>query len=136
MKTVYLAWVFHGNMSYDRYTKHTIRRQFPLAYQVMIDEFMQYPELKGHVELSGLSVETLRLWAPDTIAQLRRLADRGQITFCASYFAASVNACMDGNSHMDALRLGTQIVAETCGLAYTYTSRKMPLSHHMSWSSR
>jgi hypothetical protein len=61
MKTVYLAWVFHGNMSYDRYTKHTIRRQFPLAYQVMIDEFMQYPELKGHVELSGLSVETLRL---------------------------------------------------------------------------
>jgi hypothetical protein len=136
MKTVYLAWVFHGNMSYDRYTKHTIRRQFPLAYQVMIDEFMQYPELKGHVELSGLSVETLRLWAPDTIAQLRQLADRGQITFCASYFAASVNACMDGNSHMDALRLGTQIVAETCGPIDGLFAQEQSYTPQLPWAMK
>jgi hypothetical protein len=115
MKTVYLAWIFHGNMSYDRYTKHTIRKQFPAAYQVMIDDFVHHPELKGHVELSGLSVESLRLWAPGTIDQLKELAAKGQITFCASYFAAPVNACMDGNSHLAALELGTRIVADACG---------------------
>lgn len=134
MKTIYLAWVFHGNMSYDRYTKHHIRQQFPLAYQVMINEFIQYPALKGHVELSGLSVESLRRWAPDTITQLHKLAERGQVTFCASYFAAPVNACMDGNSHMDALSLGTQIVQATCGPIDGLFTQEQSYTPQLPWA--
>ncbi len=115
MKTVYLTWVFHGNMSYDRYTKTTIRTKFPETYQIMIDDFLRHPTLKGQVELSGLTVESLKRWAPQTITQLRTLAERGQVRFTASYYAAPVNACLDGNTNLGALDLGTRIVAQNCG---------------------
>jgi len=102
-------------MSYDRYTKHTIRCYFPKIYQIMIQEFREHPALKGQVELSGLTTESLIRWAPEVIAELKGLADRNQIVFTASYYAAPVNACLDGNTHLRALRLGTSITRQVFG---------------------
>ncbi|HHV44505.1 MAG TPA: hypothetical protein GXX57_07555 [Firmicutes bacterium] len=134
MKTVWLTWIFHGNMSYDRYTKQTIRSVFPKIYQLMIEEFHRYPELKGHVELSGLTVQTLKKWSPEILAGLKDLAEREQISFTGSYYAAPVNACLDGNTNLQAMQLGVKIIEDALGPVDGFFCQEKSYTPQLPWA--
>ena len=36
-RTVYMSFILHGNMNYDRYVRTTIWEQFPVIYGNMLD---------------------------------------------------------------------------------------------------
>jgi len=63
-KTVYVAFVYHANMCWDRYTKDQIRKGFTAVYRSTVDIWMQNPELRSNVELSGVTLKTLQQVAP------------------------------------------------------------------------
>ena len=60
MKTMYVTFIFHGNMNYDRYTKEEIREKFPDIYRIVVQDFIRYPELRGQIQLSGITIKSLQ----------------------------------------------------------------------------
>ena len=55
-KTVYVTFVYHGNMCWDRYTKDQIRAWFTRMYRSITEVWKQNPELGSNVELSGVTL--------------------------------------------------------------------------------
>lgn len=116
MKTVYLALMLHGNMCYDRYTKHTIRGQFPRLYRTAVAALRRHPQAIAHIDLTGLTIKSLQLAAPDLLADLVALARRGQVVFVGCQYAASHAICCDGETDARAARLTMDIIREELGL--------------------
>lgn len=136
MKTVYLTYVFHGNMDYDRYSKGVIRRKFPDIYRMVADEFLVYPELKAQVELSGVTLESLRIWAPDVIETLKELRRRGQVIFSGSDYAAPVNVCVDGETDLASIDLGCQVIRSIVGEIDGFFAQEESYHPQLPWLLR
>ena len=78
-RVVYVSFMLHGNMSYDRYTKQTIEESFPRLYRKGVDALLADPSVPAVVDLSGITIRWLDRVAPDVLEGLRLLAKRGQI---------------------------------------------------------
>ena len=48
-KKVYITYVLHGNMNYDRYVRPTIWREFPIIYDNLLDFMDEHPEIDAVV---------------------------------------------------------------------------------------
>jgi hypothetical protein len=64
MKTVYMSFLLHGNMCYDRYTKQEIRDKFPRIYGAGVRALHKFPDATAHIDLPGLTLLSLRRYAP------------------------------------------------------------------------
>ena len=115
MKTVYLALMLHANMCYDRYTKHTIRDQFPRIYRTAVQALRRYPEVIAHIDLPGITIKSLQLVAPDLLADLQELARRGQVVFVGCQYAASHAICCDAETDVQAARLTAEMIRHELG---------------------
>ena len=52
-KRVYMSYILHGNMNYDRYIRPYIWQQFPIIYNNLLDFMDEHPDFKGKVQFSG-----------------------------------------------------------------------------------
>ena len=43
-KKVYITYILHGNMNYDRYVRPTIWKEFPVIYDNLLDFMDQHPD--------------------------------------------------------------------------------------------
>lgn len=50
-RVVYVSFMLHGNMSYDRYTKQTIEESFPKLYRKGVDALLADPSVPAVVDL-------------------------------------------------------------------------------------
>jgi len=119
MKTVYLTLMLHGNMCYDRYTKHTIREQFPRLYRTAVTALRGYPEVTAHIDLPGITIKSLQMVAPDLVSDLQDLARRGQVVFVGCQYAASHAICCDAETDVQAGRLTMDIIRRELGFEPT-----------------
>lgn len=115
MKTVYLALMLHGNMCYDRYTKHTIREKFPRIYRTAVEALRRHPQVIAHIDLPGITIKSLQLAAPELLADLQELARRGQVVFVGCQYAASHAVCCDAETDVQAARVTMEIIRDELG---------------------
>jgi len=108
-KRVYITFVYHGNMCWDRYTKRQIWEGFPAIYRLIVDVWKENPELRSNVELSGVTVKTLQKVAPDLLEDMKRLEEMGRLVFVGTHYAAQVNLCTDEETELRSIWLGTEI---------------------------
>ena len=114
-KKIYMTYLMHGNMNYDRYIKSTIWRDFPVIYENLLKFMDAHPEFKGQIELSGQTFLSLKQTAPYVIEHARKLHERGQINFTGTFYSEPVNISMDGETNYRCALLGTSIIAREIG---------------------
>ena len=84
MKTVYISFLLHGNMCYDRYTKQEIRAKFPGIYAAGIRAMHRFSEVTAHIDFPGLTTLSLKHHASWLLDELRPLIERKQVVISAS----------------------------------------------------
>jgi hypothetical protein len=112
MKKVYVSFLLHGNMCYDRYTKQEIRQKFPLIYAAGIRAMQRYPQVTAHIDFPGLTTLSLRHHAQWFLDELQPLIDRGQAVMLGCQYAASHAMCADEESDLQACRVSMDITRD------------------------
>lgn len=114
-RTVYMSYILHGNMNYDRYVRTTIWRDFPAIYDNLLDFMDQYPDFKGQLQFSGQTLNSLKQAAPHVLEHALKIHERGQINFTGTFYSEPVNVNMDGETNYRCALLGTKIIEDFIG---------------------
>lgn len=114
-RKVYMTYVLHGNMNYDRYVRPTIWREFPVIYDGLLDFMDEHPDFKGQVQFSGQTLGSLLKAAPEVVEHALRIHRRGQLNFTGTFYSEPVNVNMDGETNYRCAWLGTRIVEDITG---------------------
>jgi len=114
-RKVYMSFVLHGNMNYDRYVRTTIWEQFPVIYDNLLDFMDLHPDFKGQVQFSGQTAGSLRITAPDVLEHALALQRKGQLNFTGTFYSEPVNVNMDGETNYRCAWLGTKIIESIAG---------------------
>ncbi len=117
MKKVYISYLLHGNMCYDRYTKQEIRAKFPDIYAVAVRAMHRFPQVTAHIDFPGLTTLSLRHHARWFLDELRPLVTRGQVVMLGCQYAASQTMCSDEESDLVAGRVSMDILRDEFGVA-------------------
>lgn len=133
MKTVYFSLLYHGNMNYDRYPKQVIRKYFPEIYEIVIDAMKKYASLKINLQISGMSIESLKMCTPYVVEDLRELSKEGRLIFTGTYYSEPVNVTMDGETDFRCAWLGTEIVRRNLGEPYGFFPQEQSYHPQLPW---
>lgn len=114
-KTVYVSYILHGNMNYDRYVRPTIWRDFPKIYDGLLDFMDEHPDFKGQLQFSGQTLGSLLQAAPDVVNHAVKIHQRGQLNFTGTFYSEPVNVNMNGETNYRCAWLGTKIVEKFLG---------------------
>ena len=114
-RTVYMSFILHGNMNYDRYVRTTIWEQFPVIYGNLLDFMDEHPDFKGQVQFSGQTAGSLLITAPGVINHALELQRKGQLNFTGTFYSEPVNVNMDGETNYRCAWLGTKIIEGISG---------------------
>ena len=109
-KTVYISFLLHGNMCYDRYTKQEIREKFPRIYATGLRALKAHPEVTAHIDFPGLTLLSLKHFAPWFMEELKPLVDRRQIAMAGCQYAASHALASDEESDLVASRVTMELM--------------------------
>lgn len=120
-------------MSYDRYTKREIREKFPDIYRIVIQHFRKYPQLRGQIQLSGMTIKSLQKVAPDVLEDLRDTAKKNQMIFTGTYYSEPVNACIDGETDLACAWLGTEIVKKEVDVPSGFFPQEQSYHPQLPW---
>ncbi|MCR4920105.1 MAG: hypothetical protein K5945_00150 [Bacteroidaceae bacterium] len=114
-KKVYMTYILHGNMNYDRYERPTIWEHFPVIYNNLLDFMDEHPDFKGQVQFSGQTFGSLLQAAPQVVEHAKAIHRRGQLNFTGTFYSEPVNVNMDGETNYRCAWLGTRIVEHITG---------------------
>ena len=109
-KAVYISFMLHGNMCYDRYTKQEIRDKFPRIYATGVRALARRPEVTAHIDFPGLTLLSLKHYAPGLLDELKPLIGRGQVVMAGCQYAASHALCSDEESDLAAARVTMEML--------------------------
>lgn len=114
-KTVYVSYILHGNMNYDRYVRPTIWKEFPKIYDGLLDFIDEHPDFKGQLQFSGQTLGSLQQAAPNVLDHAMKIHKRGQLNFTGTFYSEPVNVNMNGETNYRCAWLGTKIVEKFLG---------------------
>lgn len=114
-KRVYMSYILHGNMNYDRYVLTTLWRDFPVIYDNLLNFLDEHPDFKGQLQFSGQTLGSLKQAAPHVLDHAMRIHKRGQLNFTGTFYSEPVNVNMDGETNYRCALLGTRIIEEFLG---------------------
>ena len=86
-KTVYVSYILHGNMNYDRYVRPTIWKEFPRIYDGLLDFMDEHPDFKGQLQFSGQTLGSLLQTAPEVAQHALDIHRRGQLNFTGTFYS-------------------------------------------------
>ena len=114
-KRIYMSYILHGNMNYDRYVRTTLWRDFPVIYNNLLDFMDEHPDFKGQLQFSGQTLNSLKQAAPHVLEHAMRIHKRGQLNFTGTFYSEPVNVNMDGETNYRCALLGTRIIEDFLG---------------------
>ena len=109
-RTVFMSFLLHGNMCYDRYTKQEIREKFPRIYATGVRALAAHPEVTAHIDFPGLTLLSLKHHAPWLLKELKQLVDRRQVVMVGCQYAASHALAADEESDLVASRVTMELM--------------------------
>jgi len=114
-KTVYVSYVLHGNMNYDRYVRPTIWKEFPYIYDNLLTFMDEHPDFCGQVQFSGQTLSSMLQCSPQVLEHAMNIHRRGQLNFTGTFYSEPVNVNMDGETNYRCAWLGTKMVEDFIG---------------------
>ena len=132
-KKVYMSYILHGNMNYDRYIRPTIWRDFPVIYNNLLDFMEEHPDFKGQIQFSGQTFKSLQQAAPNVIEHAKKLHQKGQLNLTGTFYSEPVNINMDGETNFRCARLGTSIIADAIGFTDGFYLQERAYHPQLPW---
>jgi len=132
-RKVYMTYILHGNMNYDRYVKPTIWRDFPVIYDNLLDYMEEHPDFRGQIQLSGQTFNSLKQTAPHVIEHAMKLFRKGQINFTGTFYSEPVNISMDGETNYRCAKLGTSIIEDAVGFTDGFYLQERAYHAQLPW---
>ncbi len=132
-KKIYLSFIVHGNMNYDRYVRPTIWRDFPVIYNNFLDFMDEHPDFKGQIQLSGQTFNSLKKAMPKMIDHAIALNKKGQLNFTGTFYSEPVNINMDGETNYRCAKLGTSIIEKTFGVTDGFYLQERAYHAQLPW---
>lgn len=132
-KKIYLSFIVHGNMNYDRYVRPTIWRDFPVIYNNFLDFMDEHPDFKGQIQLSGQTFNSLKQAMPEMIDHAIALNKKGQLNFTGTFYSEPVNINMDGETNYRCAKLGTSIIEKTFGITDGFYLQERAYHAQLPW---
>ncbi|MCE5344815.1 MAG: hypothetical protein LLG13_00830 [Bacteroidales bacterium] len=132
-RKVYMSYILHGNMNYDRYIRPTIWRDFPVIYNNLLDFMDDHPDFKGQLQFSGQTFKSLQQAAPQVIAHAMQIHKRGQLNFTGTFYSEPVNVNMDGETNYRCAKLGTSIIADAIGSTDGFYLQERAYHSQLPW---
>ena len=114
-RVVYMSYILHGNMNYDRYVRTTLWRDFPVIYDNLLIFLDEHPDFKGQLQFSGQTLGSLVQAAPHVLDHAMKIHKRGQLNFTGTFYSEPVNVNMDGETNYRCALLGTRIIEDFLG---------------------
>lgn len=114
-RKVYMTYILHGNMNYDRYVRPVIWEEFPRIYDNLLTFMDEHPDFKGQLQFSGQTFGSMEQAAPEVIAHAKAIHARGQLNFTGTFYSEPVNVNMDGETNFRCAWLGTKIIEDAIG---------------------
>jgi hypothetical protein len=132
-KKVYLSFIVHGNMNYDRYVRPTIWRDFPVIYDYFLDFMDEHSDFKGQIQFSGQTFNSLKQAAPKVIEHAISLHKKGQLNFTGTFYSEPVNINMDGETNFRCAKLGTSIIEQAVGFTDGFYLQERAYHAQLPW---
>lgn len=132
-KKVYMSFVLHGNMNYDRYVRTTIWDKFPIIYENLLDFMDEHPDFKGQVQFSGQTAGSLKIVAPEVLAHALELQKQGRLNFTGTFYSEPVNVNMDGETNYRCAWLGTKIIESIAGTTDGFYLQERAYHPQLPW---
>lgn len=132
-KTVYVSYVLHGNMNYDRYVRPTIWKEFPQIYDNLLTFMDENPDFKGQLQFSGQTLGSLLQCAPQVVDHALAIHKRGQLNFTGTFYSEPVNVNMDGETNFRCAWLGTKIVEDVVGYTDGFYLQERAYHPQLPW---
>ena len=132
-RKVYMSFVLHGNMNYDRYVRTTIWEQFPVIYGNLLDFMDEHPDFKGQVQFSGQTAGSLKIAAPEVLSHALELQKKGQLNFTGTFYSEPVNVNMDGETNYRCAWLGTKIIESISGTTDGFYLQERAYHPQLPW---
>lgn len=132
-KKVYMSYILHGNMNYDRYVRPTIWRDFPKIYDGLLDFMDEHPDFCGQLQFSGQTLGSMRQAAPAVLDHAMRIHRRGQLNFTGTFYSEPVNVNMDGETNYLCAWLGTKIATDFAGTTDGYYLQERAYHPQLPW---
>lgn len=132
-KTVYMTYILHGNMNYDRYVRPVIWQEFPAIYDNLLDFMDAHPDFRGQLQFSGQTYGSLMQAAPEVIDHAKAVHRRGQLNFTGTFYSEPVNVNMDGETNFRCARLGTEIIEEQVGATDGFYLQERAYHPQLPW---
>lgn len=130
---IYMSYILHGNMNYDRYVRPTIWRDFPVIYNNLLDFMDEHPDFKGQLQFSGQTFKSLQKVAPYVIEHAIKIHKRGQLNFTGTFYSEPVNINMDGETNLSCVRLGTSIITDAIGATDGFYLQERAYHPQLPW---
>ena len=132
-KKVYMSFVLHGNMNYDRYVRTMIWEEFPVIYGNLLDFMDAHPDFKGQVQFSGQTAGSLKITAPEVLSHALELQRKGQLNFTGTFYSEPVNVNMDGETNYRCAWLGTKIIESIAGTTDGFYLQERAYHPQLPW---
>lgn len=114
-KKIYMSFILHGNMNYDRYVRTRLWHDFPIIYDNLLTFMDEHPDFKGQLQFSGQTLGSLKQAAPHVLDHAMKIHKRGQLNFTGTFYSEPVNVNMDGETNYRCALLGTRIIEDFLG---------------------
>ena len=135
-RKVYMSFILHGNMNYDRYVRTTIWEQFPVIYDNLLDFIEAHPDFKGQVQFSGQTAGSLMKTAPEVLTHALALQEKGQLNLTGTFYSEPVNVNMDGETNFRCAWLGTKIIGQIAGTTDGFYLQERAYHPQLPWILR
>ncbi len=132
-KKIYVSFILHGNMNYDRYVRPTIWRDFPVIYNNLLNFMDEHPDFKGQLQFSGQTFKSLQQAAPNVIEHAIKLNKSGKLNFTGTFYSEPVNINMDGETNFRCANLGTSIIADAIGSTDGFYLQERAFHPQLPW---
>ncbi|MEN8203122.1 MAG: hypothetical protein ABFS28_11045 [Bacteroidota bacterium] len=132
-KKIYMTFILHGNMNYDRYVKSRIWENFPVIYENLLDYLDENPRYRGQCQLSGQTFKTLQLIAPGVLEHAVDLHEKGRINFTGTFYSEPVNVSIDGETNLRCAKLGTEIIEREIGTTDGFYLQERAYHPQLPW---
>ena len=107
---------YNGRQSNERIFKKVTEKSYRPMLRLLEDNMLKYPDFKVSFSITGTWLEQAEKWAPELIAQIKRMVDRGQAEIVGETYYHSLAYFYNLDEFNDQVKKHTEKIQQLFGV--------------------
>ena len=107
---------YHSKQSNERIFKKVLEKSYRPTFDLLEESLKKYPGFKISFSITGTWLEQAELWAPELIAQLKRMIKSGRVEIVAETYYHSMSFFYDKEEFVDQVKLHQKKIKDLFGV--------------------